>query len=106
MAESVEHGYNNSVLLLGPPGCGKSMVSLSVQAASSFVARRDNNFLNQRGLWVFSINQFALCSGLMETVQFIGCVSFCSCRLGGRLHNILTGSSSQPSVGTLCFFGS
>jgi predicted AAA+ superfamily ATPase len=59
MAESVEHGYNNSVLLLGPRGCGKSMVSLSVQAASSFVGRKDKNSLNQRDLWVISIKQFA-----------------------------------------------
>jgi hypothetical protein len=32
MAESVEHGYNNSVLLLGPPGCGKSMILEQVLA--------------------------------------------------------------------------
>jgi origin recognition complex subunit 4 len=32
MAESVEHGYNNSVLLLGPRGCGKSMILEQVLA--------------------------------------------------------------------------
>ncbi|CAK9199021.1 unnamed protein product [Sphagnum troendelagicum] len=32
MAESVEHGYNNSVLLLGPRGSGKSMILEQVLA--------------------------------------------------------------------------